>query len=383
MECAGKNYKRVLIVTTTDSMIWNFLIPHIRQMMQMGFQVECACSKTGFYYDELAEKYSLCMHNIAFERNPFKLKNIQAYKKLSKLIKDSGVDWIQCHEPVGGALARLAGKRNKKYVMYFAHGFHFFKGAPLKHWLLYYTFEYILAFFTDCLITICEEDFRHSQRFLTKNKYIIPGIGVDFSKFESETPAEVRKSVRNELHIKEQEIALITVGELSKRKNQTVIIEALNRLNDNSVKLIICGEGDLADELKAQAARANLGDRVIFLGFRRDIARLLYGVDIFIFPSLWEGLGIAGIEAMHHGLPIIGANRQGIRDYVKDHETGLIFEPNDSKELTRELKWMIDNPTKRERLGKNGHDTVLRYSIKNSIDAITKIYRTEKIIDEE
>ena len=293
----------------------------------MGNEVDCACSKTGFYFDELINKYNLNVYEFPFCRSPFRIRNITAYRKLKKFIKNGSYDVIYCHEPVGGALGRLAGKANGKYTFYIAHGFHFFKGAGIKHWTLYYFFEWFLSFFTDTIVTICDEDYNHSLKLHAKNKYKIDGIGVDFKRFDLIDKELIRNNLRRQIGINNDDFLIISVGELSKRKNHIVILKALNKLNNPNIKLVLCGEGDEKRKLEKYCKRNDLEKNVLFLGFRKDVNEILTCGDLFIFPSLWEGLGLAGIEAMYSGLPIIASNRQGIKDYVIDGKTGFLFEP--------------------------------------------------------
>lgn len=373
----------MLVVCTTDSMIWNFLVPHIKALKEKGIDIECACSRTGFYFDELVNKFGLVLYEIPFERNPFKVSNVKAYFALSNLIKRNNYDYIFGHEPVGGAMARLAGKKNKKYVLYMAHGFHFFSKAPIKHWVLYYTFEYFLSFLTDAIITINQEDFERAKKLHAKHAYKIPGIGVDFSKYEIRNKETYRKKIRKQLDIREDDIVIISVGELSYRKNHEVILDALNLLNNPKIHVMLCGEGELDTYLRNKVKRLGLKNKIHFMGFRKDIPFVLLAADIFIFPSLWEGLGIAGIEAMYSGLPIIGANRQGIRDYVIDGVTGYLFEPNDKIDLSNKIKLLIDNPIKKKEIAEQGKKYVKQFSLENSIEEIMNVYAMEKIINKE
>ena len=297
------------------------------------------------------------------------------------MIKEKDYDWIYCHEPVGGALGRLAGKKCKKKTVYIAHGFHFFRGASLKHWLLYRTFEWFLAFRTDVLITINQEDYAHSLEFHAKHKYLIPGIGVDFSKYGQSFDKNLIESFRTELGVSKGEIVIVCVGELSKRKNHKVVIKALKQLNDKRIHLLLCGEGELEDYLKKLTNRLHLSDNVHFLGFRRDVSFVLQCSDLFVFPSLWEGLGLAGLEAMYSGLPIIASNRQGIKDYVIDEETGLLFEPTKFKQLANCIQRSINMTQESKRsIVESGLKVIKKYSMNNSINGMDTILKKEGLI---
>ena len=375
-----ENSKKILVVCTTDSMIWCFLIPHIKHLQEKGCIVECACSRTGFYFDELQDKHGLVLHEIGFERSPFRIENIKAYKHLSRLIQDGHFDIIHCHEPVGGAMGRLAGKRHKKTVIYFAHGLHYFTGAPKSHYL-YYLFEYILSFLTDATISICNEDFGRIKKLHNKRSYKIHGIGVDFSRYKkAENEKKIlRAELRRRLGIKEKDFVIISVGELSVRKNQKVILEALNECKiKNDVHLVLCGEGPEEMHLKLLSKEYNLNDHVHFLGFRKDVPEILPVADVMCFPSLWEGLGLAGIEAVYSGLPVIGSNRQGIKDYVINGQTGYLMEPGDSGQLSKIIEQVYCAPEFYK--GFEGQKFVGVYALDNVIKELDDIYREEGII---
>lgn len=370
------NIKKILIVCTTDSMIWNFLVPHIDELKKKGFSVECASSVTGYYYEELINQFEIKMHQVDFERSPFSTINISAYRKLRKIINAGRFDFIFCHEPVGGMMGRLAGKSCGKKVIYMAHGFHFFKGASLKHWLLYFTAEYILSFLTDACITINKEDYLASKKMHAKKKYYIHGIGIQPKINESLISPE---RLKEELGLEDSDVVLMTVGELSERKNHRVILEAMHLLNQSNIKLVICGEGALRGELIATCERYDLLKSVVFTGFIKNVGDYLNICDIFIYPSLWEGLGIAGLEAMAKELSIIGSNRRGIRDYVIHGRTGLLFEPHDAQTLAEEIQTLLDNPPLKRKLIKNSHKILSKFGLKNVKEELELIYQKEFI----
>lgn len=366
--------KKVLVLCTTDSMIWNFLIPHIEMLEKMGMTVECACTRTGFYLDELRDQYGLTVHEIGFTRNPVSFKNLRGFKTLCQLIREQEYDVIFCHEPVGGMMGRLAGKACRKKVVYMAHGFHFFSGAPFRHWLFYYTAEYILSFFTDALITINKEDYKRACKMHARRSYYVHGIGVQPQKLNSEILEEVLKQ---SLGISEDDLVLISVGELSERKNHRVILEAMQILADEKIRLILCGEGDLENDLKKMARRLGLTGQVIFTGFVKNIGDYYKIADICVFPSLWEGLGLAGLEAMAYGLPVLGSDRQGIRDYVKNGVTGYRFEPENAGQLAEKIRFLAERREKLPRFSEPARKMADRYSLEQSIKEMSGICQKE------
>ena len=127
-------------------MFTNFLIPHIQNMQNKGYKVDCACSVTGDFFGILKNRYGFNMYEIGFKRSPFNLKNVSAFCKLNTLVRENNYDIIFCHEPVGGAMGRLVGCINNRKVIYMAHGFHFYKGAPAKMKLFYFVEKFLYLF---------------------------------------------------------------------------------------------------------------------------------------------------------------------------------------------------------------------------------------------
>lgn len=370
---------KVLMVCTTDAMIWNFLIPHIRALQEDGYVVECACARTGFYLDEIRSLWGLKVHELAFKRSPFHFSNLFCLIRLIRLIRVGGYDLIHCHEPVGGMMGRIAGKACKKKVFYTAHGFHFFEGAP-KHHLIYYLAEKLLARLTDVTITICAEDFEHAKKLPSRQQYYIHGIGVDYTKIEASLAD--KGETRKEFNLDASDTVLLSVGELIKRKNHAAVIKALAQLKDCQVKYVICGEGRLEGKLKKLCGKLHVEDSVLFLGFRRDVGKILSMADVFVFPSLWEGLGIAGLEAMYAGLPVLASDRQGIRDYVINNVTGILFDPLDVDAIANSISRILENRKLAEDFNRNASEILPLFSMSNSIAEMRAIYlRNPKKID--
>jgi len=359
--------KKVLVVCTTDSMIWNFLIPHIEYLQSKGFSVECACSRTGFYYDELKDK-GLELHEISFKRSPFKIQNIKAFFKLKRLISKNDYDLIQCHEPVGGAMGRLAGKACRKKVMYFAHGFHFFKGAP-KTAIIYYIFEKTLSLLTDDLVTINNEDYNNALRFHAKRVHKIHGIGIDLSKF---TQNHNPNYIKSELNLSLNTFCILSVGELIPRKNHITVIRALSHLPID-IHYIIAGEGESLKYLKSEAEKLNVSERVHFLGFRKDISSICNSVDLYVFPSYQEGLSVALMEAMSIGLPIVASNIRGNSDLIDSDRGGYLIKPDDVDGFSKAIQRVKDSDWIIRQFGDYNRSKIQNYDIKTVISEIDKI----------
>lgn len=256
---------------------------------------------------------------------------MKAYFALKKLIEENDFDIIHCHTPVGGALTRLAAKdmraKGHTKIIYTAHGFHFYKGAPLLNWLVYYPIEKYLSRYTDVLITINKEDYAIAQNKMhAKRTEYVPGVGIDIEKIKSVKVDRNKK--RAELGIPKDSIMLLSVGELSKRKNHEIVIRTLPQIKDKNVIYAICGKGALESYLKKLADKLGVSDRVFLLGFRTDVTEICKAADIFIFPSLQEGLPVALMEAMACALPVVCSKIRGNTDLITRGRNGYLFDPD-------------------------------------------------------
>lgn len=325
---------KVLFIQNVAYRVNAFALSSAIAANRMGFEFHLASSWTGYSndIDRIAdeEKYGIIIHQIDFIREPYNPKNIRAYKQIVDLIKKEHIDLIHCNTPIGGVIGRLAGlKCGIKPVIYQAHGFHFFSGAPLLNWLIYYPIEKILGHFTDAIITINSEDYsRAKNKFKLRNDgivYYLPGVGIDTSLYQSSTCD--KGSIRKSLGIPYDSIVLISVGDLNKNKNVSTVINAIKLLSDNSIHYILCGDGPLREELELQSE--TIKDQVHFLGYRTDVKDLLMISDIFIISSFREGLSRSLMEAMACGLPCIASNIRGNVDLLYGEKGGLLVDPKD------------------------------------------------------
>lgn len=330
--------KRALIVSTVSRQFYLFEQVNIEILKEMGYEVHGAADFSD--RNERLDAIEIIKHPINIQRTPFSLKNIVAYKQLKKLMQQYSFDLVHCHSPVGGVLARLAARSaGIKKVIYTAHGFHFCKGSPLINWLLFYPIERWLSRYTDTLITINREDYKRAKGFNSCKVKYVPGIGIDTAAYENINID--KKAKRHELGIADNDIVIISVGELSKRKNHEVVIKSLSSIKSDNIKYILCGTGAKEKKLKRLVKKYDLKNQVIFSGFRNDIAELLSISDIFVLPSYREGLPVALMEAMACGLPVVCSNIRGNTDLIKAGKGGFLVQPDDAGAYTKALVRLI------------------------------------------
>lgn len=365
---------KILYVTTISNTVNAFLIPHIKMLIDEGHQVDVAFNIEQEVKSDII-KMGCKIHKIPFQRSPLSKDNIKAYKILKKIIMKEQYDLVHTHTPVASAIVRLACKNlNDIIVFYTAHGFHFYKGAPLINWLLYYPVEKLLSRNTDVLITINKEDYKRAKnKFKAKKVEYIPGVGIDIEKFNNLKIDRVLK--RKEIGVQENTFVLLSVGELNKNKNHEIVIKALAEINNKNIHYIICGKGPLEGYLKQLSRKLGIEDNIHILGFRKDIPEICKSADAFIFPSFREGLGLAALEAMASGLPIITSNVHGIVDYSINGETGYSINPLDQDGFKDAIISLLNNHELSAKMGKNNIKAVKEFEIKNIINKVLKIYR--------
>ena len=356
-----------------------FHLPYIQWFHDQGWQVDVAARNDFENPEECVIPYCDHYYNIPFERSPLKPANLKAMKELKKLIDTEQYDLIHCHTPVGGVAARLAAskcrKSGKTKVAYTAHGFHFYTGAPLINWLFFYSRERILARKTDLLITMNTEDYSRAKKFKAKKVAYVNGVGLDLKRFIPLKEKE-KESIREELHLDKEDVFAITVGNLIKRKNQSTLIEAVNKLDNPHFHLFICGDGQCYDELKKAASDLEISSQVHLLGFRKDVDKLCGAADIFLFASLQEGLPVAVMEAMACGLPIVASKIRGNSDLIDNGKGGYLVRPTDADGFAKAIVYVIRDRKKAERMENYNFKKIKEYSKEKVMEQMAELYES-------
>ncbi len=368
--------KKVLFVCNVLSHIQSFHMPHIKWFKDKGYEVHILTNAEG-------EKADFCdkLYDVDAARSPFSTKNIGAYKRIKEIITDEQYDLIHCHTPTISILTRLAAKKVRKKgckVMYTAHGFHFHNSSPKKNWLMFYPVERFLSRYCDYLITINQEDFNRAKTFHCKNVRYIPSVGVDINRIKT---LKIDKGAKKEeLGVPRDKILIISVGELIPRKNHEVIIRALAKLDSPDIYYAIAGKGVLKEYLTNLAKELGVSEKVIMLGYRTDVYELYYAADISAFPSRIEGLGLAGVEAMAAGVPLVSSNVHGILDYVIDGKTGYAINPSDVDGFAEAIEKLAKDGELRESMRQPCLEAVEPFELSNALRVMWDIY--EEVLGE-
>ncbi len=373
--------KRILI-TSSDAMMYQFLLKHALNLIEQGFEVDLASFPAEGYEGQnyferireiLPEQFSF--YKIDTARSPLSPSNSKGYRQLKEIITNGNYDLIWTNEPVMGVLTRLAARKQRKSgtkVMYITHGFHFYKGAPLKNWLVFYPIEWVFSHITDTLVTINRDDYALAQKKMkAKNIRYIHGIGFDTERF-AQTKVD-RNEKRREMGIPDDAFVILSVGELNDNKNHTVVIDAVSRLKRDNVRYIICGEGDAREKLQEKICTLGISDKVQLLGFREDVSEICRIADVYCFPSIREGLSVSMLEAMSCALPIVCSNIRGNRDLVEDKNGGFLCDCTEPTEFCTSLLTLYDDRSLCEKYGARNAEFVNNYNADTAKNAVAEI----------
>lgn len=382
--------KKALMLSSVASMIDQFNMENIYILQEMGYEVHVACNfdvgsttsqqRIREFKEELSMK-NIKVYNISVPRTITHILDIcRAYQQVKLISKHNRYALIHCHSPIGGVIARIGFRKFRKKgtkIIYTAHGFHFFKGASIWNWILFYPIEKLCSQFTDCLITINKEDYNIAKKLMNRKSgraVYIPGIGINTRVVE--LSGEEKVELKKELNIPDGHRVMLSVGELSKRKNHYTAIKAFAKANLHNTVYLICGIGELLEEYKNMVEEFNINDKVIFAGYRDDIEKVLQIADVFVFPSYQEGLPVALMEAMAAGLPVISSNIRGNNDLIRNNQGGYLIDPSDIEGFSQSMVKLIQDTKLMERMGNYNKDEVLPYDKVNIREKMIEVYKS-------
>lgn len=324
--------------------------------------------------------YEVLYYNQHIYRNIFAINdNYKAYKNACDFLREHPeIEIIHCNTPIGGVVGRLVGKKYGKKIIYTVHGFHFYKGAPLLNWLLFYPIEKFLLKYTDVLITINKEDFQRAKDYKLRNGgkvYYIPGVGIDVTSVQ--LPINARNDMRSQLGIPLDAILIISVGRLDKNKNHAFTINAVSKMRNKEVHLLICGEGDQRKNLEYQIKKLKLTNRVHLLGNRTDVMTLYSISDIFALSSLREGLSRSIMEAMSAGLPCVVTKIRGNTDLIENGKGGYCVPPRDVSYYANHLDILSYNKSTRQYFSEFNLRKIIDFSKEVVKQRMLEIFKNE------
>jgi glycosyltransferase involved in cell wall biosynthesis len=313
-------------------------------------------------------------------REPSPVKDLLALLKLYRLIRRGHFDLVHTHSSKAGILGRVAARlAGVPRVVHTPHG-HVFTGYFGKT----LTTSFILlerwaATFTDRIIGLTDQEIRdHLARKIGKPGHFVSiPSGINIERFSTGSLVSPRSQMRASWGLPDHALLIGSVGRLETVKGHFYLLEAFASLAPRfpALYLALVGEGELAHTLRAFAQRSGLSERVLFLGWREDTPFLLDAFDLFVFPSLNEGMGRALVEAMAAGLPIVASRAGGISEVLAEGEAGLLVEAGAAPALAQGIEMLLLDPALRARLGSAARERARRYSVEAMLQKIEALYR--------
>jgi len=371
---------RMLVVTTVDDMLRDFLLPYARHFRLRGWRVD-ALARRDETYDECAAAFNH-VYEADWSRNPLSLRAFLHGPRIVRgLVEREGYDIVHVHTPIAGFIARfgLRGlrKRGAVKILYTAHGFHFYKGgSPLKN-SVFLAMEKLAGRWTDFLIVMNCEDEAKARRYRIvppgRLRYM-PGIGIDLAHYDpGAVAAEYVARARAELRLTPADTLFLMVAEFTANKNHRHVVQALARSGRADLHLALAGRGEEMEAIRHLAAKLGVDERVHFLGYRPDIPALVCAARATLLVSSREGLPRSIMETLSLATPVIGTDIRGIRDLLADGG-GLLVSVGDVEKLSQAMVWMTDHPDEARAMGLKGRMGMARYDLRHLIALHEALY---------
>ncbi len=370
---------KILITASIIIHIIRFHQPLINMLKEQGHEVHVAARVSPEEMADCKLQNVDKLINIPFRRNPFSLQNLPAYRQLRGIIDAGGYDLILCNTPAVGVLTRLAARRSRRTrgtkVFYMAHGFHFYHGAPLLNWLLYYPVEKFMCRYTDTLITINEEDTKLARERFAVNTYHVHGVGVDSARFYP-VGEDVKKECRQMLGIQEDAQVILCVGELNANKNQQALIKATALVAPScpNIRVLLAGTGATETELRKLVHKLQLDKHVSLLGYCTNIHQHIQAADIVVSCSFREGLAVNIIEAMLVGKPVVASCNRGHRELVEDGVSGFLVPPAAERVYAERIMRILNDHSLYLSMSQAAHARGQLYSVNRVMPELEHLY---------
>lgn len=309
--------------------------------------------------------------------NPF--TDFSVFKKLIELFKTEKPDIVHVNSSKIGGIGALAGRIAKvPKIIFTAHGWAFREERPEYQKTIIKFLSWLTILFSHTVITVSERDKREALAMpFTKRKIILVHNGIEETEFLSKEQARESIIKESNASVPEKTLWIGTIGELHKNKGHIYAIEAFSKLAKTAnVLFFIIGDGEEKKELQQKISEFGLEKKVFLLGRRDDAPKLLIAFDIFLFPSVKEGLPFAILEAGMAGLPTIASAVGGIPEIITDMQTGILIRPKNQDEIIRAIEYILAYPTKTAELGKKLRTMIQKnFSLKKMIENTVAVYK--------
>lgn len=309
------------------------------------------------------------------------VEDIHTLWRILRIIRRENPTIVHTHSSKAGIIGRWAAWFSRvPIIVHTAHGHVFYGHFGTVVSKLFLAIEKLTAPITDLMIALTEGERQDylEYKLCPIEKTVTIHSGVDIRKFNHSMPDKGEAATfAGALGLKSTGLVIGTVGWLLPIKGPMVLLEAMERVWRiyPDAQLVYVGKGDLLGELKARVERSNAGERVYFLGWRDDIHKVMTVFDLFVLPSLNEGMGRVLVEAMACGKPLIASDTGGIPDLLKHDRNGLLVPPGDAEKLADAILKLLGEPERAVRMGVYGREFCRQFSIEAMLQKIDQSYQ--------
>lgn len=364
--------KKILYVASSFGHLAAFHQPYMKWFAEQGCTVHAAAGGDRRELQGVVRYISL-----PFEKSMYSQRNLAAAWRLRQLVQREGYDLISLHTSLAAFFARLAllpPCRKRPTVMNTSHGYLFDRDSTRLKRMMLLGAERLTAPVTDWLLVMNQQDREIANRYrLGKNIVFTRGMGVDLARFQPAT-REMRQMARDSMRVQPDELVLVYAAEFSERKNQKMLIRAMQDLPD-SVILLLPGEGALLEPCKMLAKELGVSGRVRFPGFVRNVEDYYAAADLCVSASRIEGLPFNVMEAMACGLPVVLSDIKGHQDLVSGGQNGILYPYDDIPAFVKAVERLLDEQT-RQLMAVAAYRAAQPYGLETVYPTLTGIYQT-------
>lgn len=304
--------------------------------------------------------------------------DFKALLRIFRLLRREKPDIVHTHTSKAGLLGRLAAKLARvPSIIHTPHGHVFFGYFGALKTKMFILFEKLASRITDRIIALTPREKADylSYKVTGEDRLVVIPSGIELHKYQP-APREERFKLRIELGIPEHSVVAGTAGRLVPVKGPALLLQAFKQVISEhpDTCLVFAGDGPLRKSLEKNAVDMGLAKKIVFTGWRDDMARILSVFDIFCLPSLNEGMGRVLVEAMALGKPVVASEVGGIPDLISPGKNGFLVPPRNPGELARQIIFLIENREEREKMGRVGKEMVPAFSDEIMVKKISGLY---------
>ncbi len=350
------------------------LDPNIYELKIFVGSTSYPTGKTSLFLDAFRDKITFIPE---LKRDICPWNDCLAFGKLLRIFKKEKFDIVHTHTPKAGALGRLAARRaGVPIIIHTPHGHNFYGYFNSIFSRLVILIERFLATFSDRVIALTELEKTDYLKFkvANKEKLVLVYMGLELDRFFPVNAAKIKESLK----IDSQEKVIGYVGRLEQIKGPQFFVEAAKLCLDKNLlrRFILVGEGSLRKELEENVSLWGLNEKIVFVGWRDDIADVMSIMDILVLPSLNEAVGIVLLEAQSLGVPVVASEVGGIPEMIRDKETGILVGPGEPAALALAIDDLLSDPERLRSMSAAGKNWVKdRFKAESMVNKISGIYQ--------